>query len=99
MSNYTSTGWTNKQTWNINLRYEEIFANMAEEQSFDDVEHMADAFQMLVNELEFQGLKENSLAHEAVGYFLNAVNWEELAEHYYVDEEVERLNNCELIAE
>ena len=28
-------GWANKQTWNINLRYEEMFADMAENQSYD----------------------------------------------------------------
>lgn len=78
-------GWTNKQTWNINLRYEEIFANMAVEQEFDDMDHLADAFESLVNELEFEGLKENSLAYEAVSYYLNEVEWKEIAEHYAYD--------------
>lgn len=103
MSNQTNTGWSNKQTWNINLMYEEMFANMVEEQTFDDVEHLADAMEQIVNELEFDGLRSCSLAHEAVGAYLEAVDWQELAEHFYeeeeVDEEVERLNSCSLIAE
>ena len=79
-------GWTNKPTWNINLRYSEIFADMAETQKFDDLECMADAFEALVDELEFDGVKENSLAYETLGYYLNEVNWEEIAGHYFEEE-------------
>lgn len=78
-------GWTNKQTWNINLTYGEIFANMCEEQTFDDVEHLADAFESLVNELEFEGLNSASLAHQAVGEYLDLVNWNEIADRYTED--------------
>lgn len=78
-------GWTNKQTWNINLTYGEIFANMCEEQTFDDVDHLADAFESLVNELEFEGLNSISLAHQAVGEYLDLVNWKEIAERYAED--------------
>jgi len=78
-------GWTNKQTWNINLTYGEIFANMCEEQTFDDVDHLADAFESIVNELEFEGLKSISLAHQAVGEYLDQVNWLEIAETYTAD--------------
>lgn len=99
-------GWTNKQTWNINLSYGEIFSNMCEEQQFDDVDHLAEAFEAIVAELEYDGLKEGSLAQQAVGEYLNLVNWEEIAEHFAddfdlfkEDEEVERLNNCDLIVD
>lgn len=103
MSNQSYNGWTNKQTWNINIMYGEMFATMAEEQKYDDVEHMADSFEQIVNDLEFEGLRSCSLAHQAVGEYLDRVDWQELAEHFYVeeevDEEVERLNSCSLIAE
>lgn len=82
-------GWTNKQTWNINLTYSELFVNMAEEQEYDDLEHMADSFESLVNELEFEGLRSCSLAHQAVGEYLDQVNWEEIAGHYFVEKEEE----------
>ena len=78
-------GWTNKQTWNINLTYSEIFSNMCEEQEFDDLDHLADAFESLVNELEFDGVTENTLAHQALGEYLNQVDWEEIAKHYAYD--------------
>jgi len=89
MSNYQGSGWSNKQTWNLNLRYEEIFRTMAEDQEYDDVHHLADSFESLVNELEFETLQENTLASEAVREFLNRVDWEELAEHYFVEKETE----------
>ena len=46
-------GWTNKQTWNINLTYSEIFSNMCEEQEFNDLDHLVEAFENIVTELEF----------------------------------------------
>lgn len=83
MSTKEYNGWTNKQTWNINLMYSEIFDDMAEEQEYDDVDHMAESFEALVDELEFEGLIENTLAHNVVGEYLDQVNWEEIAEHYF----------------
>ena len=82
-------GWTNKQTWNINLNYSEVFVTMAEEQTFGDLECMADAFEALVDELEFNELRDGSLAHQAVGEYLNQVNWEEIAGHYFEEKEEE----------
>lgn len=64
--------------------YQEMFENMAVEQGFDDVDHMADAFEQLVSELEFNDLREASLAHQAVGDYLDAVDWEDIAEKYFV---------------
>ena len=89
MTNENYNGWTNKQTWNINLGYSEVFVNMAEEQEYDDLEHMADSFESIVNELEFEGLRSCSLAHQAVGEYLDRVNWEEIASHYFVEKEEE----------
>ena len=78
-------GWTNKQTWNINLTYSEIFSNMCEEQDFDDLDHLANAFESLVNELEFDGVTEHTLAWQTLYEYLKQVDWEEIAEHYVAD--------------
>jgi hypothetical protein len=78
-------GWTNKQTWNINLMYSEIFSNMCEEQEFNDQDHVAEAFESIVNELEFDGVTEHTLAHNALSEYLNQVNWKEIAECYVAD--------------
>lgn len=82
-------GWDNKQTWNINLTYQGLFETMAEEQEYEEVEHMADSFESVVDELEFNDLKVGTLAHQAVGEYLEAVNWEEIASHYFVEKEEE----------
>jgi hypothetical protein len=68
--------------------YEGLFESMAEEQEFDDVDHMASAMEALVDELEFDGLKEGSLAYQAVGEYLDAVNWEEIAEKWFQGGEI-----------
>jgi hypothetical protein len=85
-TNTTYNGWSNKQTWNINLMYGEIFATMAEEQKYDDVDHMADSFESMVNELEYDELREGSFAKQCVGDYLDAVDWVEIAGHYFEDE-------------
>ena len=81
-------GWSNKQTWNINLTYGEIFNTVCEEQTFDDVEHLAEAFGELVTSLEMDGLKEYSLAWQAVGEYLDRVNWEEIAGKWFEGGEI-----------
>ncbi len=78
-------GWTNKQTWNINLLFNGIFRNICEEQEFDNVFDLAEAFESLVDEVEFEGLREGTLAHQAVGEYLDQVNWNEIAEHFAAD--------------
>ena len=76
-------GWTNKQTWYINLVFGDLFESMAEEYEYDDVAHMADSFDQLVNELELEKLDVNSFARGVVEDYLASVNWEEIAEHYF----------------
>jgi len=85
MTKNECNGWYNKQTWNINLTYGEVFGSMCEDQEFDDLEHLADAFESLVDELEFTHVMEGSLAHQAVGEYLEQVNWMEIAEHFAAD--------------
>lgn len=86
--NNDCNGWTNRQTWNINLQYGEIFTNMCEEHEYDDVDHLAEAFNDIVAELELNALKVGTLAYQAVEEYLNQVNWKEIAEHY--------ANDCDL---
>lgn len=83
----TYNGWLNVQTWNVNLNYEEIFQNIAEEQEFDDVDGLAEAFESIVFELELENgkLDENSMAYNIVCTYLSQVDFLEIAEHYAAD--------------
>ena len=81
-------GWTNKQTWNVNLTYGELFQNMCEEQTFDDIDHMAGSFEEMVSEVEADRTDEVdpcSLMAAAFNDYMAQVNWTEIAEHYAQD--------------
>mgnify|MGYP006287092907 CR=1 FL=1 len=52
------------------------------DQRYDDIEHVADAFENLINDLEFEPLEPSSLAYHAIGAHLDSVNWIALAEHH-----------------
>ena len=80
-------GWYNFETWSVNLNFEGIFSSMAEEQTWDDVDRLAEAFENIVNELEYDVLSVHSFAKDCVGRFLNQVNWVEIAEHHFVKTE------------
>lgn len=58
---------------------------MAKSQKWDDVYHLADSMECLVDELEFDDLPEHSLAKESVGEYLEQVCWEEIAEKHLED--------------
>lgn len=73
----TCNGWTNAETWTVNLWFGDTFSSYA-----DDGEPLdADACRELVKDAVY-----SLIAPEGVGGFitdmmqLNAVNWEELAE-------------------
>lgn len=88
MSNNTYNGWSNKETWNINMVYGEIFTDMCDSQTFDDVDHLAGAFESIVVDLEYEGVKSNSLADLALSAYLHQVDWNELAEHWAKDHDM-----------
>ena len=86
MNDTKCNGWANKETWNIDLRYEAVFTEMAEEQEWDDVDCLADAMEavVVVNELDYDTLDVKSFAKEVVGEYLERVDWVEIAEKYFV---------------
>jgi hypothetical protein len=84
MNDTKCNGWSNKETWTIDLRYEAVFTDMAEEQEWDDVHHLADGFESVVNELDYDTLDVKSFAKEVVGEYLERVDWVEIAEKYFV---------------
>ena len=83
-----NNGWSNKQTWHIQLVYGMKFIDMCKDESFDDLERLANTFQSLVNKFEIENLKyfgvmqPGNLAHQLVENFLDKVNWMEIVKFY-----------------
>lgn len=76
-------GWTNHATWQINLWYGDIFA---EWQDAGDYDMSAWALEEFVMEMEQIDSMQGGFAKDAVLAALSEVNWEELSEHYAVEE-------------
>lgn len=91
MSGYN--GWTNYETWRINL---EVLDGMTiEDFGYDirdvetdllTVEDLAERLEGYVDEVVL-GETPEGLARDLAADFLNRVNWEEIAEHMVVDAE------------
>ena len=89
MRTETYNGWTNKETWNINMRFEHIFEYMANKNNYKSLEDMAEAFENIVFELELDNLEASDFVREIVDEYLNEVDFEEIAGHFYEEEEEE----------
>jgi len=92
MTDKTYNGWTNYETWRVNL---EIFDGFDPYDNFSDnqmsmAENLADYLKDYATEiLESEGTK--GLTFDYAMAFLDAVNWHEIAKHMiadYSDEEV-----------
>ena len=73
-------GWSNYETWLVNLWYGDYFNDLAE----DGEEIDADRIESIVTEfLAMDGhLPETGFAADIMNAALRNVNWEELASHY-----------------
>ena len=78
----TYYGWTNKPTWNISLLYQETFDAKCEEETYDNVEQLAEVFQAIVEEHELEPINNHGLAYWVLDRYLSEVNWLEIAKHY-----------------
>jgi hypothetical protein len=81
-------GWSNSETWNVNLWFGDMFAEMAEE--YSDIETLAEVFESTVYDIVEQDCSlESSFAADCILGVLRRVNWTELAEHHAVKQEEE----------
>lgn len=80
-------GWTNYETWLVNMWYGDIFNDMAENGETVDAEYI----QSFVEEmLESDGaLPQYGFAADIMNAALREVDWDDLADHYRVEEEEE----------
>jgi hypothetical protein len=89
MSDRTYNGWTNYETWRINL---EIFDGLALDLDgyFVDGEEpdayvLKDELQQIVEDAVFEGSGKSSLMEDYARAFLQDVNYYEIAEHLLRD--------------
>jgi hypothetical protein len=80
-------GWTNYETWLVNMWYGDVFADMQEDGNAIDAEYI----QSFVEEmLESDGaLPQSGFAADIMNAALREVDWDDLADHYAVEEENE----------
>lgn len=80
-------GWTNYETWLVNMWYGDVLADMQNEGTVIDAEYI----QSFVEEmLESDGaLPQYGFAADILNAALREVDWEDLASHYEVESEEE----------
>jgi len=83
-------GWTNYETWLVNMWFGDCFAAMQE----DTGNMSADALEDFVMEmLESEGnIPQYGFAADIMNAALREVDWDELAEHYAVEDEEEEID-------
>ena len=73
----TYNGWTNYETWMINLHFDGCFEPNT---SADEIK---DTVQMIVEEQS----NDSPLINDIINSCLDEVNWDEIASHYQEEEE------------
>ena len=84
------SGYTNQQTYNTALVYDEVFQDICITQlrrnQFSTVEDahedVAAAFESIVMELETSNLPTTGMTRDIVEMYLDAIDWMDLAETY-----------------
>jgi hypothetical protein len=79
-------GWTNHETWLVNLWFGDMFSDMAADGEKIDAEFVENSVQDYLE--ESMGAQAGLIA-DFVNSAIGSVNWRELAEHYAEDEESE----------
>lgn len=77
----TYNGWTNRETWLVNIWFGDYFAELAEEGDTIDAGFIRDHVESYVDEL----VPASSFVADLLD--MSAIDWDELAEHYAPDEE------------
>jgi len=77
-------GWTNHETWLVNVWYGDIFAEWQEDSSYD---LSAEAIEEFAREMSGIEDMPDGFAKDVASVAFSCVNWDELAAHYAVEEE------------
>jgi hypothetical protein len=84
MSTKEYNGWTNKQTWRVYNIHDNLLKKIATSSSCTDADHMQYVLENTIIDRELETLQEGTVAYEAACEYLEAVNWREIAEAYFV---------------
>jgi hypothetical protein len=84
------SGYTNQQTYNTALMYDEVFQDICITQlrhnryssTEDALEDVATAFEVVVMELETSNLPTTGMTRDIVEMYLDAIDWMDLAATY-----------------
>lgn len=72
-------GWTNYATWLINLHFEDLLRDYIEEDQVQNYSYLRAYIQDYLTEVQ---TLPSGFLQDAMGSFLNDVNWKELYDHY-----------------
>ena len=75
-------GWSNKETWLVELWFGDILSEMASEGRLE-----ASQIEDFVTEMLAEQMPESGLIADFVNDSFREVNWHELAEHHFEEEE------------
>lgn len=83
MSDNTYNGWSNYETWRINLEVcDDYCSSLVEDRmTFDSLRDLAQSLQYYVEEM-IDDDGGNGFAVSLANSFISDVNWEEIADHY-----------------
>ena len=80
-------GWTNYETWLLNLWFGDAFTDMQEEGVQLDAQYLQDYVEEIL--LSQGQLPETGFAADIMNAAMRQVDWEDLASHYELEEESE----------
>ena len=78
-------GWTNRETWLVNLWFDDTFQNDLEDGANVTADYMRDVVETYVYEIIGRG-QGSGFVQDMLD--LNAINYDELASHYETEPEV-----------
>lgn len=73
-------GWTNKETWLVNLHYGDAIAEHIAESGYQDQDDIESYVEFIANECEAMSCMPGSLLADFISDAFSEVNWAELEE-------------------
>lgn len=81
-------GWSNYETWLVNLWYGDVFTDMQNDGNVIDAEYIQSFVEQMLD-TDGAHCPPYGFAADIMNAALREVDWEELAEHYAVEDEKE----------